>query len=83
MGLSFQMIKEGAQYRENFVELVVRNISDVPTSSDEFNQDMLHNQVEFFLLYDFILHLMDLFLITHMSLLDQLISCVNHVVKDL
>ena len=77
------MIKEGAQYRENFVELVVRNISDVPTSSDEFNQDMLHNQVEFFLLYDFILHLMDLFLITHMSLLDQLISCVNHVVKDL
>lgn len=68
---------------EHPIELVVRNINNIPSCSDQLDKDLLHYHVHSILFVNLLFESLNLLPMTNMSLLDEFIGSINHVVMDL
>lgn len=68
---------------EHPIELVVRNINNIPSCSDQLDKDLLHYHVHSILFVNLLFESLNLLPMTNMSLLDEFVGSINHVVMNL
>lgn len=49
---------------------------------DKFDDDLLHDEIKFILLFDFVLQPIDILVMSNMALLDQLVGGIDHIFMD-
>ena len=77
------MIKHVSKDSKHLIKLAIRNINNVLGGSEQFDEDLLDDQIHFLLLLDFILQPLNLLLMANMGLLDEIIGSSNQVIINL
>ena len=67
------------QDREHLIKLSIQNIDNVPSGSNQFDEDLLNDEIHLILLLYLLLQSFDLFLMMHMGLLNEIVGSRHQV----